>query len=191
MKTVCNKIKCLKHCKSGLAATEFAILLPVMVVLFFGLIEASDAMTVNRKVAISTNTLADLAAQSEQIETDQIGDLFNGVLSIIEPSSPTGLQLRLVSVVPDADDKPIVHWSRDYAGGSPYTAGADYTELRDDTVLPPGGSLIVVEMSYTYTPALTSHILSSPIVFDRKSIRMPRLASRVQLCDANGDNCTS
>ena len=176
--------------ESGLAATEFALLLPILVMLFFGLVEASTAMTVNRKVAISANTLADLAAQSEFLLEDDMDDLFEGVLSIVEPNDSSGMSLRLVSIVLDDDDDPVVHWSRDSLGNTPYTAGAAYTFLEDDDVLRDIGSLIVVEMTYTYHPSITSHVLSSPIVFDRKSIRWPRVSSKVQLCDGEG-NCTS
>lgn len=176
--------------ESGLAATEFALLLPVLVLLFFGLVEASTAMTVNRKVAIAANTLADLAAQSETLLDSEIDDLFDGVISIVEPNDTTTLQLTLVSVVLDEDDNPVVHWSRDANGAAPYSEGAYYLNLDDDAVLSSIGSLIVVEMNYTYLPSMTNHVLETPIVFDRKSIRWPRLTSKVQLCDDQG-NCTT
>ncbi len=180
----------LRRCTSGIAATEFAVLLPVLVVMFFGLVEASDAMTANRKVAISANTLADLAAQSEQLYEADLDDLFDGVKAIIEPNDSSGMQLTLVSVILDEDDNPIVHWSRDSTGATPYTAGNNYTKLSDDDVVSSLGSLIVVEMTYVYNPGLTSHVLETPITFNRQSIRWPRLSNRVQLCDAS-DNCTS
>ena len=176
--------------KSGLAATEFAMLLQILGIMFFGLVEASEAMTVNRKVAISANTLADLTAQSDHIKISEIDDLFSGVMTIIEPNDSSGMSLRLVSVVQNSDGDPVVHWSRDSLGAQPYAGGAYYTHLEDDEVLPSTGSLIVVEMTYTYTPSLTNHFIDAPIVFDRKSIRSPRLTSRVQLCD-DQDNCTS
>lgn len=184
------KWKRLRKCTSGLAATEFALLLPVLVVMFFGLVEASDAMTVNRKVAISANTLADLAAQSEELYISDIEDLFDGVMAIIEPNESAGMQLRLVSVVLDEDDNPVVHWSRDDTGAEPYAPGDAYTNLSDDEVVSSIGSLIVVEMTYTYTPSITNHIIDAPIVFNRQSIRWPRLVSRVQLCQSEGD-CTT
>ncbi len=185
-----NGWKDLQSCTSGLAATEFALLLPVLVILFFGLVEASNAMTVNRKVAISSNTLADLAAQSDELRISEMDDLFEGVMTIVEPNDPTGLQLTLVSVILDDDDDPIVHWSRDHTGATPYAQGASYTNLSDDDVVSDIGSIIVVEMTYTYTPSLTGHFISSPIVFNRQSIRWPRLTNRVQLCD-DANNCTT
>ncbi|WP_165793735.1 TadE/TadG family type IV pilus assembly protein [Hyphococcus luteus] len=179
-----------RDCSNGIAAVEFAMLLPVMVVIFFGLLETSNAMTVNRKVAISANTLADLTAQSEFLYEDDIDDLFEGVMTIVEPNDPTGMQLRLISVILDSNGDPVVHWSRDSDDNTPYAAGDDYTSLDDDTVLSEHGSLIVVEMVYVYTPGLTSHFIKSPITFSRQTIRWPRLTNRVQLCDA-ADNCTT
>ncbi|WP_411818117.1 TadE/TadG family type IV pilus assembly protein [Hyphococcus sp. DH-69] len=166
---------------SGIAATEFAVLLPVLVLLFFGLIEASNAMTVNRKVAISANTLADLVAQSEEIKESEVDDLFAGVMEIIRPSDPTNMTLKLSSVVLDEDGNPVVHWSRDNNGGEPYAEGQEFTKLSDDTIIPSIASLIIVEMSYTYQPSITNRVMDTPIHFTRQTIRWPRLTTKVQL----------
>lgn len=185
-----NALTGLHRNESGLAATEFAMLLPVLVLLFFGLVEASTAMTVNRKVAISANTLADLTAQSEFLLEDDMDDLFDGVKSIVEPNDSSGMQLRLISVVRDSEGDPVVHWSRASDGTTPYTEGDYYTTLENEDVLSNTGSLIVVEMTYTYVPSITNHVMSTPIVFDRSTIRWPRVSSKVQLCASEGD-CTS
>jgi Flp pilus assembly protein TadG len=191
-----NTVTGLRRNESGLAATEFAMLLPVLVLLFFGLVEASTAMTVNRKVAISANTLADLTAQSEFLIDDDMDDLFDGVKSIVEPNDSSGMSLRLVSVVRDSEGDPIVHWSRASDGTTPYTAGDYYTTLDNEDVLSSVGSLVVVEMTYTYVPSITNHVMATPIVFDRTTIRWPRVSTKVQLCDdpnddGEPDNCTS
>ena len=185
-----NALTGLRRNESGLAATEFAMLLPVLVLLFFGLVEASTAMTVNRKVAISANTLADLTAQSEFLLEDDMDDLFDGVKSIVEPNDSSGMALRLVSVVRDSEGDPIVHWSRASDGTTPYAEGDYYTTLENEDVLSNIGSLIVVEMTYTYVPSITNHVMSTPIVFDRTTLRWPRVSSKVQLCVSEGD-CTS
>lgn len=190
MKTFNSLLSGWSRCRNGMAATEFALLLPVMVIMFFGLVEASNAMTVNRRVAISANTLADLTAQSDFLLESDMDDLFEGVMTIVEPNDPSGMELRLISVIQDEDGNPVVHWSRDYTGATPYAEGADYTSLSEGDVLSEHGSLIIVELVYTYVPSLTSHFISSPVVFHRTSIRWPRLTNRVQLCDDQG-NCTT
>ncbi|WP_411820421.1 TadE/TadG family type IV pilus assembly protein [Hyphococcus formosus] len=175
-----------KKAESGLAATEFAVLLPVLILLFFGLIEASNAMTVNRKVAISANTLADLVAQSEEIKESEVDDLFEGVMEMIRPNDPSGMTLKLSSVILDEDGDPVVHWSRDNKGGKPYAEGQEFTKLSDDTIIPSIASLIIVEMSYTYQPSITNRVMDTPIHFTRQTIRWPRLTTKVQLEGAGG-----
>jgi len=169
-------------CKSGIAATEFALLLPIVTMLFFGMLEVSEAMTVNRRVATSVNTLADLTSQLEELSPSEFDSLITGVVEILEPSDLTGLVLSVTSVVGDVDGNPIVHWSRDRDGNEPYPAGTAFTSLENSGILTVGGSLIVVEMSYPHTPSVSHYVMDAPIVFNRKSVRSPRLTSRVQFC---------
>lgn len=179
------------QCRKGTAATEFALLMPVLIFLFFGLVEASDAMTVNRKVAISGNTMADLTAQSTQLTRTDIDNLLTGVITILEPADTTNLQINIVSVVLTSGS-PVVHWSHDNNGNEPYVVGAPFAGLEDDTVLDANSSLIVVEVTYPYTSDLSHFVIKSPITFNRTSVRWPRLSSRVQLCvDPAFTNCTS
>ena len=179
-------------CTKGMAATEFALLLPVLATLFFGMLETSDVATVNRRVAIAVNTMSDLAAQSDQLTYNDVTDLIDGALSILDPAAGATLNVSVVSVVTDpGTGAPIVHWSRDELGGQPYTAGDPYANLTNTDVLSTFGSLIVVEITYPYTPQFTSHFVNSPVVFTKTSIRWPRLVSRVQLCDVVGGTCTT
>ena len=177
-------------CRSGMAATEFALLLPALTVLFFGMLETSDAMLMNRRVAVAVNTMADLAAQTEDLTYNDVDNLIDGVKTIIEPHDPGVLSINLVSVELDDDDNPVVHWSRNQDGNEPYTTDAGYVGLSDDTVLNENGSLIVVEMTYPYTPPFTDFFVKNPFNFTRQSVRWPRLSPKVQLCDNDGQNCT-
>jgi Flp pilus assembly protein TadG len=191
MKKNLQLLRNFSSCKKGMAATEFALLLPVMFTLFFGMLETSDVATENRRVAIAVNTISDLAAQSTMLTYDDINNLIGGALQILDPAAGTVLNVNVVSVILDPNNGPVVHWSRDELGAQPYTPGDQYTSLNDNTVLSALGSLIVVEITYPYSPPFTSYFVSSPVLFAKTSIRWPRLASRVQLCDNNGANCTT
>lgn len=179
-------------CRDGMAATEFALLLPVMTTMLFGILELSDAMTINRRVAIAANTVADLTAQSEAVTWADVDNLIVGVESIIDlPDDISGLDVNLISVVLDDDDDPYVHWSRNRAGGEPYAAGAEYTGLEDDAVLNPNGSLIIVELTQPYTPRFTRRFVGDSFTFSHKTVRWPRLSPHVQLCEDVELNCTT
>lgn len=183
-----------RRCRNGLAAIEFSFIAPVMIVLFFGVVEGSNALSVSRKVSLSVNTLADLASQESSLTAAQASDLFVGVEQIIGQGN-INADVRLVSLIPDPDsadpDNPdiIVHWSRDNSGGTPYAAGSSYTELADATLVDASSSLIVGEIEYTYSSVLTKRIIG-PVDFAKMATRWPRRSARVQFCVTAG-SCTT
>src|SRR4030088_2476740 len=54
----------LLHDQAGIAATEFAVIVPIMLVMFFGTVEFSSGVAVDRKVTLIARTLSDLTSQS-------------------------------------------------------------------------------------------------------------------------------
>ncbi len=183
--------------REGMAATEFALILPIMTAIFFGMLEVSDAMMANRRVVNATNALADLVTQEKKITTDDVPKIFEGAAQMLEATDASTLSMNLISVKLDDngtptnkdDDRIVVEWSRDNDGGSPYSIGAEYDKVDDMTVLQSGVSLIVSELSYEYKSGLTSKILGSPIEFERVASRWPRRSTRVKLCTTDGSTC--
>lgn len=180
---------------SGMAATEFALLLPLLLIIFFGVVETSDALTQSRRVTLAANTLADLAAQETELLESSADDLFEGVEQIIGSGAVT---IRLISVVanPDDDDldgspdgNPIVHWSYDSSGGEPYAADDNYNGLPSAALLDANASIVVAEVEYPYTSPFLGQFIKT-VTFDRLATRWPRRTLRVQLCSSPG-NCTS
>jgi Flp pilus assembly protein TadG len=52
----------LRRREDGVSAVEFALILPVMLILFFGCVEVGDALTIDRKVAHVASTLSESPA---------------------------------------------------------------------------------------------------------------------------------
>lgn len=170
--------------RSGLAAVEFALILPIMVVLFFGMLEASDLFTVNRRLANAANSLVDLAAHEPTITHAQLDDMIVGVTRILEPTDTSSVVMRVISVTKGSDVNalPVVHWSRDQDGGEPYPEDSTYTGLEDNLSLNANSSLMVVEIEYTYDSGLSGRVFTVPFEFTHKSKRWPRKSGEVQLC---------
>ncbi len=177
-----------RACRSGIAAMEFAFVAPVLILLFFGVVESADALARSRQVALAVNTLADLASQEKNLLTSDADDLFSGVAQIVDDSGAP-MVIRLVSVITDPDGDPIVHWSRDNNGGEPYAEGAAFNALPSATLIDPGASILVAEISYTYSSAISKMVIP-PINFENSASRWPRRSVRVQLCTSRL-NCTS
>ena len=171
--------------QSGLATTEFALLMAFFLMpLLWGLLEASEAMTVNRRVTAAANGLADLTAQSEALSEADLDALIDSMSTIVNPDGGADpLSIKVVSVVPDGGGNPIVDWSRDELQGAPYTVGSNFANLSEQTLLVPGASLVVVEMRYEFELSFFSKFFNDPVVFNRQTIRYPRLSDKVTLCD--------
>lgn len=173
--------------EDGIAATEFALLLPVMITMFFGMLEISDALLASRKVYTAVNSLADLVAQERDVTTAELDQIMTGVENMLQPTAGSSLTMRLTSVIRDpADDtRIIVQWSRDNSNGSPYAAGSVFNKLPDPTVVRASASLIVGEINYDHQSNLTHMFIRSPRLFDKLVSRWPRRTAEVVICGAS------
>ena len=192
-----RRLRSLVRARGGMAATEFAMIMPILATIFFGMLEGADALTTSRKVANATNSLVDLVAQEPEITMAEADSIFLGVRRMLEPTDTSTIGMKLISLIrdPNDSDRIIVHWSRDDDGQVPYAPGAEFTTLEDDDVLKEGISLVYVEMTYDYRNNLTHKVFGSPIRFEKEAARLPRRSTRVQLCTNEADpddrTCTS
>ena len=175
--------------RSGLAAVEFAFIAPVMILLFFGVIEGSAAYSTSRKVLMSANTLADLVAQETSITKDSLDDLFVGMEDVIDPRD-IDVTFRVVSVYLDtATGEVKVGWSRDSNDAVPYPADSVYPGDLDASLLDDAASLIVTETEYEYASPISQKVIGA-LTLQKTATRWPRLSSKVQFCIVAG-SCTS
>ena len=172
---------------AGLAAMEFAIIAPVMIVLFFAVIEGSDALSASRRASLAVNTLADLVAQETSVTNAALADLFDGVEHIIDQRGANAT-FTLVSVINDdngtnnpRDDKIVVDWSRDSNGTTPYAKGSEYTSLSNPDLLDDASSLIVGELTYKYKSKVSKYLIDE-IDMKKQATRWPRRSFKVEHC---------
>ena len=74
----------------GNAAVEFAIVVPIMLTLFFGVVEFSSGVAVDRKVTMVARTLSDLTSQSSKVTDTDIANFTITAKAIMTPY-PSGL----------------------------------------------------------------------------------------------------
>jgi Flp pilus assembly protein TadG len=102
----------------GVAAVEFALVLPVMLVLYIGAMETSMVITMDRKVQSVAGAVGDLVARTEgNISADQLRDYFQASSGIMTPYATTDLKqlVTLIEILPSG--KTNVVWSREYFKG--------------------------------------------------------------------------
>src|ERR1700727_201140 len=75
--------------RRGIAATEFAFIVPIMLVMFFGTVEFSSGIAVDRKVTLMARTLADLTSQGKSDNDTDLTNFFTASCAIMTPYDPT------------------------------------------------------------------------------------------------------
>lgn len=168
--------------RQGLAAIEFALLAPIMILIYFGMTEFSQAYMANRRANHVAAIVADLVAQGEVTSradialTAEIGDL------VIAPFSAETLSTRITSVTLDGDDNAIIDWSRAHGTGlTALVKGAQFTDLPTGMITE-GQSLIVGESHYVYSSRLST-VIKQPMVFTRTYYLRPRSVDMISCTD--------
>ena len=135
--------------RSGIAATEFAVIVPVMLVMFFGTVEFSSGVAVNRKVTLMARTLSDLTSQSTSVNDTDLTGFFAASKGIMTPYSSSPTQSTISELYVDTSKVVKVMWSQGHAARAVGSTITIPTELQvADTYL------IFSEVAYRYVPAV-------------------------------------
>ncbi|MEP4029773.1 TadE/TadG family type IV pilus assembly protein [Roseibium polysiphoniae] len=142
--------------RSGVAAVEFALILPFLLLLLIGMAETTSALNQDRKVSQIASSVADLVAQSESISTSEAADIMLAASAIMSPYESSRLSVTIASVSFDGNGNAEVDWSVDQDGGTPWPTGSEPPIDIPDTVAKAGTSLVVGQSNYTYIPMFAS-----------------------------------
>jgi Flp pilus assembly protein TadG len=134
----------------GIAAIEFAMVVPLMLVLFFGTVEFSSGVAVDRKVTLMARTLSDLTSQNISVTDNQLTNIRNASTGILTPYPAAPLKSTITELYIDPATKIArVQWS---TGDAPRGVGST---VAIPTALQVGDTyLIFSEVSYLYVPTV-------------------------------------
>jgi Flp pilus assembly protein TadG len=157
--------------RSGLAAVEFALLVPVLLLLYLGGFELTQALSTYRKLTDTTTEIASIVSQYAVMSSANVTSVFNASAQIMWPHPSANLKIVLSEVSTDANNNPTVTWSQAYNGAVPLSAGA--------AVAMPAGlamantSYVLVQTAYLYTPTLGGAYVP-PITLHDSIYMLPR-----------------
>jgi Flp pilus assembly protein TadG len=135
---------------SGIAATEFAMILPILLVLFFGVVEISNGVAAYRKVTLMAHTLSDLTSQSQEVQDSDLTNFFAASTGVMMPYSPAPIRQTITELWVNSSGQVFVQWS---AGSSPLVAGSAFASLPANLVVA-NSYVIFSQVSYVYTPVV-------------------------------------
>jgi Flp pilus assembly protein TadG len=169
----------------GIAATEFAIVLPIMLIAFFGTVEFCSAVAVDRKIGIMARTLSDLTSQNTAVTDPQLTNIFNASTQIMTPYTTTPLQSTISELYVDPNTLVArVQWSQGVNTRATGSTVAIPTALKIA-----GTYLIYSEVKYQYVPTVGYVMAKAGIALSDFSYTRPRQSVCVmystQVCPTN------
>ncbi|WP_028349328.1 TadE/TadG family type IV pilus assembly protein [Bradyrhizobium murdochi] len=182
MQKMSLRVRSLLDDRSGLAAVEFAMILPMMVVMVFGVVEISSAISVDRKATLAARTLSDLTSQTKSVADADLKNFGQAAKAIMTPYPASPLISSITQVYVDASGVAKVQWSKGLtidASGNVDIAAAphnkdDIVTLPSTLVVAKGTYVIWSKVSYKYTPAVGYVLAKTGLTFNGAAYTRPR-----------------
>lgn len=180
MKRIRRALKRFSQARGGISSVEFALTVPVLVLLFTSLAETGLYLLLHVKLQHAAVSVADLITRDESVNESTVSDLFEAVPQILSPFSIGEDGVVVVSAVGrDGNDPTRVLWQR--RGAGPLVRDSDIG-AEGDTVADPEGipvgpdeTVVVAELFYNYEPIVMPIFSAREIV--KHAFYRPRLGA--------------
>ncbi len=163
--------------QAGFAATEFALVFPVALLLFLGLVEIGDAVAISRKVTITSRTVTDLVTQNVSVTAASVTNILNASSAILAPYSTANAVITVSEVSTDATGKATVTWSQSL-NGTALPVG-QVVQL-PPTIVQPNIAVIWGQVQYSYAPYLKMNLTGNMTLASQIFLN-PRLSNSIPL----------
>lgn len=184
-----NRLRKLRRNNRGVAAIEFALMLPLLITLMIGCLEVTFKIWATQKAEKLSVTLADVIAQSQEVTTADLNSLVSAVDKIMEPfpfGADGAVIISSVYLPSPPDDEPlgdpIVNWQRKFPASGGLNVESKIGNQGDDAALPGDFTMyekencIVAEVFYKYTPIMPGLLFDEAVTY-RRSFFKPRLGA--------------
>jgi Flp pilus assembly protein TadG len=202
----------------GIAAVEFALLLPLMLTIYLGCAELTQGLEATRKSTMVASALSDLVAEQSSgaaLTDSQVTDVFSAASAIVSPFQTNTLKMTISSVEFITDGKAAtgfdakIRWTITSNGGTArpcqiMTAAANSSNPTSTTIptgiYPTSGSsqatTIIGDVTYVYTPSFGTSLLAwsskaTSMTFVHAAYMRPRNQYSITYSGSKGKVCAS
>jgi Flp pilus assembly protein TadG len=171
----------------GIAAVEFALIMPVLCVLFLTTFDAANAIAVYMKVRAASYTLGAVTNQYgtgvNAISTADMTAITGASAAVLAPYSSTPTVVTITQIKATSSTQAVVSWSYSL-NGTALTPGATFASLPTNFAADTCGGTypcyaILASVAYTYTPQF-GYFLTGPIVLSDALYVTPRISACIQ-----------
>jgi Flp pilus assembly protein TadG len=162
----------------GFAAVEFALVFPTMVLMYFGMLDLTQFITVSRRVQAAAGVTADLVTANEKaVSSAQVTDYFNAADMILAPMTPSKIRVEIFTFKSDGS----LRWSANNGRGS--NCGSQPTSSSFSSMISgtPANDVTVARVCTDYQPFFgqfmgTTLLGTSAIKLTKTMYQRPRLS---------------
>jgi Flp pilus assembly protein TadG len=170
--------RCLRRfakARSGLAAVEFAMLVPVLMTLYLGCVEVTTAVATQRKVTLTAHALADLPSRFTAVTNADMSNILAAASDIIVPYAAAQLKSVISELAIDANGQATVVWS-DTLNGTARTVGSVVNIPTNLAVA--NTYLLLGETQYSYNPSY-GYAVTGTLTLSEQIFMRPRQSNSV------------
>ncbi|ANK83859.1 MULTISPECIES: TadE/TadG family type IV pilus assembly protein [Rhizobium] len=136
--------------REGAGAIEFAILFPVLVMLYIGAFEITIGLSVSKRATRAAGSIADLVTQQQSVTKSALAQMPSVATAMFVPYNSTSLTLKITGISIDAGANAKVLWSWAQDGTTPYAKNVTVSDVPAD-MKTANSFLVRTELSIPYT----------------------------------------
>ena len=121
---VCN-LKRLMGDRQGVGGVEFALVAPMLIVLYLMAFELTMGLSVAKKASMASSTIADLVSREEAVDKTFLAGMADVSGAIFVPYPSKDLLINVSAIKIDSSKAAKVLWSWSTTGVAPYAVGTD------------------------------------------------------------------
>jgi len=170
--------------RSGVAAVEFALTLPIWITLLLGMSDGAYCLLINEKVDRISYSVTDIVTQYQLISIANLNDVVQAAGQLMDPFNFNSNGVVIVtSVYKPQGATPTICWQ--YTGGGTAPYGSQIGNVGGVPNLPNGLTLndndnvIISEVYYNFTPMfVNANIFTSGPIY-RTAVYKPRISQLI------------
>jgi Flp pilus assembly protein TadG len=168
--------------RAGVSGVEFALVLPILLLLLAATVDLGHALTVSRKIDQIAATTGDVISQQGTWTKSNVAGLLSGMSFILQPYDTTALTITVAVEDVPASGSATVNWSAAFNASS-LTSGAASPIAVPAKIQQAGVQVVLTRVRYTFTTPLSAFLGSftgiSGYSFDRYFFNRPRTADKI------------
>lgn len=162
--------------RKGVGSVEFALIVPVLLILYIVGVQVTIALTVSRKVNHVASSVGNILTQSRSIAASDIDSILKVSSSFLSPYDETPYSIIVNGVRIGENGSAMSEWSRAY--GQPLQNTGTSFQLPSDFEAEVGAFVVVTRTFYDYVPVANFGPIG-PFELSGTAYHQPRIGSVV------------